>query len=166
MDYKKTSITLVVSSLFLCFSCATPKVATQENPVVDVIGPVIEQETNEIGLAGEAQVFAVVVTDNVGVVKVVLSYRFAAEEKFVTNTMVLVGEDKYQTTVPSKPTHSTIEYFISATDESGLEVFRGSPAAPLTRNLKVRVSALDQNVPPSLYTESKLNTPLLAYYVH
>jgi len=163
MVCNKISTALFVSLLLACTSCVAPKVVTQENSVIDIIGPVIAQESDEIGVAGETQLFAVVVTDNIGVAEVVLSYRFDdGEEEFINSTMILVGADKYQASVESKPINSKINYFITAKDESGLEVFRGSPAAPLTRNLMVPVNAIEQTEPLSLSTKAKLKTLFFA----
>lgn len=101
---------------------------------VDEESPVIIHNAIDTGKRGEVQEFVAEVTDNVGVAKVILHYRFRGASDYTSVEMEKQSEKRYVMSVDTtRESTSLIEYYLEAVDESGQISLRGFSFEPLKR---------------------------------
>ena len=106
---------------------------------LDVIAPRIEPvaEQPSAGIAGEAQSFRAVITDNNTIASVILFHRFAGDPEYFSTEMLRVGaKDTFQATVVTTVgDRRDIEYYVEAVDIAGNRAVLGFPFDPLRLTL-------------------------------
>jgi len=107
------AISLIVSSVY-------SSIAFAQSTLVDDEPPQIMHTVVGNGNLGEQQLFSAEVTDNVGVVRVTLHYRFAGQSDYRDTSMTQESGSQYIGRVETElNSGSPIEYYIDATDAAG-----------------------------------------------
>ncbi len=106
---------------------------------LDVLAPLIEPvaEQASAGIAGEAQSFRAVITDNNAIASVILFHRFAGDPEYSSTEMLRVGaQDTFKATViTTVGDRRDIEYYVEAVDIAGNRAVLGFPFDPLRLTL-------------------------------
>lgn len=121
-----------VIGLLFSISSINPGIVFAQS--VDEESPVIIHNAIDSGKRGEVQEFVAEVTDNVGVAKVILYYRFRGASDYTSVEMEKQSDKRYVVSVDTtKESISLIEYYLEAVDESGQISLRGFSFEPLKR---------------------------------
>lgn len=112
---------------------------------IDSSPPVIDSRAVEMGIKGENQVFTATVTDDKGVVSVILHYRLDAESLYQDRRMEPIGTTGiYSTTVATDSTVDAIQYYIEAIDAAENRTLQGFAFDPMERQLSERTVPVAQ----------------------
>ena len=144
-----TALVLVLFQLSMAFFSTIPRVALAQT--ADIDPPIIEFEAIATGNAGDSQVFAATVIDNVSVQSVNLFYRFAEDTTYRSRLLKMLGSsgiytvtlDNLEVPIEAK----FIQYYIEASDNVGNRTLQGFAFDPLERQLVSVAKVVDAPAP-------------------
>jgi len=115
---------------------------------IDAEPPLVDFQPVGEGVRGDSQVFTATVSDNKGVVSVVLHFRFDSDSLYQTREMQALGStDIYTTTLESNDADeavNSIQYYIEAADAAGNRTLEGFAFDPIERLLVDRPLAINE----------------------
>lgn len=146
-----TALVLVLFQLSMALFSTIPRLALAQTSDIDP--PIIEFEAIATGNAGDSQVFAATVNDNVTVQSVNLFYRFAEDTSYRSRLMNMLGSSGiYTVTLDSSEVPveaSFIQYYLEAFDSVGNRTLQGFAFDPLERQLVSVAKIADAPAPTS-----------------
>jgi hypothetical protein len=146
-----TALVLVLFQLSMALFSTIPRLALAQTSDIDP--PIIEFEAIATGNAGDSQVFAATVNDNVTVQSVNLFYRFAEDTSYRSRLMNMLGSSGiYTVTLDSLEVPvdaSFIQYYLEAFDSVGNRTLQGFAFDPLERQLVSVAKIADAPAPTS-----------------
>lgn len=153
----RNKVVALITAFFFLFSISNSNLLFAQTN--DEEPPKILLDKIKEGERGENQIFIAEVSDNKGVKRVRLNYRFSGNTEYIVVEMNEVSTGKYQAVVATdSDSSSPIEYYIEAEDTANNLTLEGFSFEPLKRWLDPADSRVSNAAQPAV--EKKSNTML------